>query len=124
MKRFLFPLLFAVILAAGCATSRVAADPRVVVDSSVPSAIHVLAVDYGATKGENAVVSLTVRNTGSFTRRIQYRAVWFDPNGNPVDSVVSIWKTATLDPGETADFRAVSPRADAEGFRFELRKAR
>jgi len=124
MKKTAAALLSALVFAAGCATSRVDADPRVVVDSSVPSSIRVLAVDYGETKGDNPVVSVSVRNTGSLTRRLQYRTVWFDPNGNPIDSVLSIWKSATLDSGEIADFRAVSPRADADGFRFEIRKAR
>lgn len=123
MKQILFLLLFTVVLAIGCATPRTQSDPRIVIDSSVPSAVQVLTVDYGKTKGENPVVSLSVRNTGHFSRRIQYRAVWFDQSGNPVDSVVSNWKSATLDSGETADLRAVSPRADAETFRFELRKA-
>lgn len=126
MKRLLLLLLPAVAaLAAGCATtSRLDADPRIVVDPSVSSAIQVLTVDYGETQGANPVVSLAVRNDGGTPRRIRYRAVWFAPDGNPVDSILSIWKSSTLDPGEIADIRAVSPRPDAQDFRIEIRKGR
>ena len=128
MKRI--PILPAVLaaltlLAAGCATvPRTAADPRIAVDDSVASVVKVLTVDYGETAGSNAVVTVSVRNTARSTCRIRYRTVWFDPQGNSVDSVVSVWKTATLDSGEIADLRAVSPRPDAKDFRFEIRKAR
>lgn len=121
MKRRLLPL-FALALLAGCATSRVA-DPRVVVDPSAASIVEVLSVDYGETKGANPVVALSVRSTSGSVRRIQHRAVWFDPNGAALDPTLSIWKTVTLDPGEVADLRAVAPRSDAQGFRFEIRRA-
>lgn len=119
-----FPaILAAVALAAGCATSRVAADPRIVVDPSVSSIVRVLTVDYGETKGSNPVVALSVQSTSSSQRKIQYRTVWIGANGSAMDSALSIWKTLTLDPGEVGDIRAVAPRADVSGFRVELRKA-
>ncbi len=119
-----FPaILAAFALAAGCATSRVAADPRIVVDPSVSSLVKVLTVDYGETKGANPVVALSLQSTSGRTRKIQYRTVWFDANGAPVASALSLWKTATLDPDEIADLRAVAPRSDVNGFRVEIRKA-
>lgn len=124
MKKHLLSLCAVALLAAGCVSaSRLDADPRIVVDASVKSAIEVLTVDYGETHGGNSVVTLAVRNTGGSVRRIQYRTVWFREDGNPVESIVSIWKNCTLDPGEIADLRSVSPRADARDFRVEVRRA-
>lgn len=125
MKRILMLLAVLAGLAAGCATApRTGADPRIVVDDSVASDVKVLTVDYGETPGGNAVVTVSVRNTARSTCRISYRTVWFDPQGNTFDSVVSVWKSATLDSGEIADLRAVSPRSDTKDFRFQIRKAR
>lgn len=118
-----FALAAAVAVCAGCATSRVASDPRIVVDPSVSSLVKVLTVDYGETKGANPVVALALQSTSGRTRRIQYRTVWLDKNGAAVSSALSVWKTATLDPDEVADLKAVAPRSDVSGFRVEIRKA-
>ena len=121
MKKTLL-LLSSLALLAGCASPRVA-DPRIVVDPSASSIVQVLTVDYGATKGANPVVALSVKSTSGSVRKIQHRTVWFDPNGAAINTILSKWKTVTLDPGEVADLRAVAPRADAQGFRFEIRQA-
>lgn len=121
MKKTLL-LLSSLALLAGCASPRVA-DPRIVVDPSASSIVQVLTVDYGATKGSNPVVALSVKSTSGSVRKIQHRTVWFDPNGAAINTILSKWKTVTLDPGEVADLRAVAPRADAQGFRFEIRQA-
>ena len=121
MKKTLL-LLSSLALLAGCASPRVA-DPRIVVDPSASSIVQVLTVDYGATKGANPVVALSVKSTSGSVRKIQHRTVWFDQNGAAINTILSKWKTVTLDPGEVADLRAVAPRADAQGFRFEIRKA-
>ena len=120
--RFLHAVLAATLLV-GCATSPVTADPRIVVDPAAASIVDVLTVDYGETKGGNPVVSATVRSKKGSQRKIQYRTVWIGPNGAAIDSALSLWKTATLDPREVADLHAVAPRPDVEGFRLEIRKA-
>lgn len=124
MRCFAAAILSSMVLLAGCASSRVAADPRIVVDSSASSLIKVLTVDYGATKGENPVVSLAVQSRKGSVRRIEYRAVWIGANGSAIDSPLSMWKTVTLDPHEVADLKSVAPRSDVQGFRLEIRKAR
>ena len=124
MTKNTFPaILAAFALAAGCATSRESADPRIVVDPSASSILRVLTVDYGETKGGNPIVALSVRSTSSSQRRIQYRTVWIGANGSAMDSALSVWKTMTLNPDEIGDIRAVAPRSDVSGFRVELRKA-
>lgn len=127
MKRILILLAILILagFAAGCATApRTVADPRIAVDDSIDSLVKVLTVDYGETAGGNAVVTVSVRNAARSTCRIRYRTVWFDPQGNTFDSLVSVWKSATLDSGEIADLRAVSPRSDTKDFRFEIRRAK
>lgn len=115
--------LAALSILAGCATSRVAADPRIVVDPSARGLVDVLTVDYGETKGANQVVSLSLRSTSGLTRSIQYRTIWIGADGGALDSALSIWKTVTLDPREVASVKAVAPRPDVQGFRMEIRKA-
>ncbi len=124
MKRTLLPFLTSLALLAGCATTRTSADPRIVLDSSAASIVDVLTVDYGETTGANPVVSLAVRSKSGSQRMIEYRAVWIGPNGAAIDSVLSIWKTVTLDPYEVADLKAVAPRSDVKGFRIEIRRAK
>ena len=123
MEKIVMPALAAIALLVGCATSRIAADPRIVVDSSASSIVRVLTVDYGETKGANPVVSLSVQSTSGSQRRLQYRAIWIGADGGALDSALSIWKTVTLDPKEVADLKAIAPRADVKGFRIEIRKA-
>ena len=123
MKCTMVSALAAIALFAGCATSRVASDPRIVIEPSASSLLRVLTVDYGQTQGANPVVSLAVQSISGSSRKIQYRTIWIAPNGSAIDSTLSVWKTVTLDPHEVADFKAIAPRADAQGFRMEIRKA-
>lgn len=123
MKYAFISAIVASVVLVGCATSRTLADPRIFIDDSASNLIRVLTLDYGETKGANQVVSLSVQSTSGSTRKLQYRAVWIGPDGSAVDSVLSIWNLVTLDPGEVADLKAVAPRSDTKGFRFEVRKA-
>lgn len=123
MKPAILSALAALAFLAGCATSRTAADPRIVIDSSASGLVRVLTVDYGETKGDNPVVALSLQSTSGSQRKLNYRAIWIGADGAAMDSALSIWKTVTLDPGEVADIRAVSPRSDVKGFRIEVRKA-
>lgn len=118
-----FVLAAAVAVCAGCATSRVAADPRLVIDPSAKSVVEVLAVDYGQAKTGAPTVAATVKNRTSSVRRLEWRVVWIDANGRPDDSLLAAWKRFTLDPREITDLHSTSPRKDASGFRLEVRKA-
>ncbi len=118
----LLAALAVLIGAAGCATQRVG-DPRIVLDRSAAGLVRILTVDYGETKGANPVVALSVQSTSGYTRRIEYRTVWLDPNGTALDSALSIWKPMTLNPREVGNIQAVAPRSDVSGFRMEIRKA-
>ena len=123
MKLVILPVLASLALLCGCASSRIASDPRIVMDPSAASIVKVLTVDYGETKGKNPVVSLSVRSESGSQRKIQYRTIWLGADGAVLDSALSIWKTVTLDPREVADLKGVAPRADVSGFRFEIRRA-
>lgn len=106
----------------GCASQRIA-DPRIVLDPSASGLVRVLTVDYGETKGANPVVALSLQSTSGYTRHIEYRTVWFAPNGAALDSALSIWKPLTLNPREIGNIQAVAPRSNVSGFRVEIRKA-
>ncbi len=116
-------LLSSLALLAGCGTTQIGADPRILIDSSADGLVKIISVDYGETQGNNPVVALSMMSTSDFERKIQYRTVWFDPNGAAIDSPLSKWKTVTIFSGEVSDIRAVAPRSDAQGFRIEIRKA-
>ena len=117
-------LLSSLALLASCSSTQVLdADPRIMIDSSAVGLVKIVSVDYGETQGNNPVVALSMMSTSDFERQIQYRTIWFDPNGAAIDSPLSKWKTVTIFSGEVSDFRAVAPRSDAQGFRIEIRKA-
>ena len=125
MKKHIPSLLAALAVligAVGCASQRIG-DPRIVIDRSVAGLIRVLTVDYGATKGANPIVALSLQSTSGSTRKIEYRTIWLDPNGAALNSALSIWKPMTLDPREVGNIQAIAPRSDVSGFRMEIRKA-
>lgn len=122
MKKSLALIPVLALAMAGCATSRVEADPRVAIDPSASSLVEVLTVDYGESKTGSPTVTAAVRNKTSSVRRLEWRIVWIDANGRPDDSLLAAWKRFTLDPREIADLHSTSPRPDASGFRFEVRR--
>ena len=54
----------------------------------------------------------------------EYRFLWFDSGGFPVESLTSTWTTCRFQRGQTRDFVGVAPTREVKHYRFEIRYIR
>lgn len=111
------PLLAALVLLllAGCAT--VNRFPNVAVYGS---AVRIDGVtDSRSADGVPEVVVFGA-STALTDRPARYRAVWFDGQGRPIQTVVSAWSELTLEGERPFSVRMVGPGKRAARYRVEI----
>ena len=62
--------------------------------------------------------------TGENPYKIRYRFTWFTEDGMAVNNtVLAVWKDATIIPGETLFLQSVAPYKNCNDFKISLREA-
>lgn len=111
--------LAAIAWASGCASPRVG-DPRIELLPSAARKVAVLSVGYTDAKDGARSVQLALRNRTGFYQRVQYKVVWF-ADGVEYDSILSKWKTASLQGREVLDIVETAPNAKLDSFRIQIK---
>lgn len=63
-----------------------------------------------------------IRNRKKQTTRFEYKFEWYDEDGFPVESNISLWKPDLLYGQETKWIHATCPRQNAKGFKVMIRE--
>jgi len=63
-----------------------------------------------------------IRNLRKNTVEFEYRFEWFDQDGFPLESNVTLWKPELVYGKETKWIKAVCPKPDAKGFKILIRE--
>ena len=63
-----------------------------------------------------------IRNRKKHTTRFEYKFEWFDQDGFPMDSNISLWKPDLLYGQETKWIKAICPKQNAKGFKVMIRE--
>lgn len=116
MKRSLAAALAALFLT-GCYAPTLEAPPDW--DSKVRmrvSDVQVVSVAEAPAPGGVTKVSLAAQNKVRFERNVRFRAVWFDSNGQPIETAVSNWEARTLAGNEPFEHVFVSPGPRAVSY--------
>lgn len=123
MKKLMMIILSAGATAlAGCISAPVPPmDSRVTVAPSLGTRLYVSDVRCaGGTSEYLTFQANVVNNTGS-ELRIQWKVQWLDADGIEIDSVVSTWNDAAIQPYDVKGLKGTSPRRDAADMRFYVR---
>ena len=62
-----------------------------------------------------------IKNRKKYTVQFEFRVDWFDEEGFPIDSNVSLWKPDLLYGAQTKWITAICPKPQARGFKFMIR---
>ena len=63
-----------------------------------------------------------IKNRKKYTVRFEYQFEWFDEEGFPITSNISLWKPALLYGQETKWISALCPKPNATGFKIMIRE--
>jgi len=135
--------LCALILAVACVGSGCRSLPKIKVIESRPrgtcagktyvdSYLNVREIETREVNGDLLQIHLQVeakqrpwyqRNRGSQTRDVnfQYRCIWLDADGVPLETLTSTWETLALEVGAMKDIVATAPLPTAKDWRMEIR---
>lgn len=93
----------------------------IIKDKTLAKEIEVL--DVKARKVGNLLQGQAIiRNRKMSTTHFEYKFEWFDEDGFPVESNVSLWKPDLLYGAETKWIGATCPKPDATGFKIMIRE--
>lgn len=110
-------------LLTGCVSAPVPPmDSRVTVAPNLGQKLYV--TDVRCAKGTSQYLTFqanVVNNTGS-ELRVQWKVQWLDPDGMEIDSVVSTWNDAAIQPYDIKGLKGTAPRTDAADMRFYVRE--
>ena len=112
-----------VALLTGCVSAPVPPmDSRVTIAPNLGQKLYVS--DVRCAKGTSQYLTFqanVVNNTGS-ELRVQWKVQWLDPDGMEIDSVVSTWNDAAIQPYDIKGLKGTAPRPDAADMRFYVRE--
>ena len=112
-----------VALLTGCVSAPVPPmDSRVTIAPNLGQKLYVS--DVRCAKGTSQYLTFqanVVNNTDS-ELRVQWKVQWLDPDGMEIDSVVSTWNDASIQPYEIKGLKGTAPRMDAADMRFYVRE--
>ena len=110
-------------LITGCVSAPVPPmDSRVTIAPNLGLKLYV--TDVRCAKGTSQYLTFqanVVNNTDS-ELRVQWKVQWLDPDGMEIDSVVSTWNDASIQPYEIKGLKGTAPRMDAADMRFYVRE--
>ncbi|MCR5413219.1 MAG: YcfL family protein [Kiritimatiellae bacterium] len=108
---------------AGCVTEQLPPmDPRITVAGNLGERVYVTELRcVEGSGGFRTFQALTVNTTG-LELPVQWRAVWYDGDGMEIDTIVSSWNDAMLQPNETKGLMCTAPSPDAEDVRIYIRE--
>lgn len=124
MKRLMIIAFAAgVALLTGCVSAPIPPmDSRVTIAPNLGRKLYV--TDVRCTKGSSPYLTFqanVVNNTGS-ELRVQWKVQWLDPDGMEIDSVVSTWNDAAIQPYDIKGLKGTAPRTNAADMRFYVRE--
>jgi uncharacterized protein YcfL len=113
--RFTLIIALVVALLTGCATVQVQQDVVV-----YGSNIRIDGVTESRTSDGVPEVVVFARSTAIGDRPARVRAIWFDRQGRPIDTVVSAWMARTLAGNRPFTLRMVGPSEQSARYRVEI----
>lgn len=92
------------------------------VKTAVSASGH-LTVEVAATNVRTGALAQTWSSmTGDVPYTVDYKFVWQDENGMTVDSVLSVWQSRQIKPGETVYFKSTAPTKECKDFILNLKE--
>jgi uncharacterized protein YcfL len=100
------------------ATRAMVTDKRIITDSSLNKAVHVVGVN--EVPGEFRKVQVELLNTTSSVKSFSYLFEWFDRDGMLVSTPTASFVPRQIEGGESLFISGVAPKPDAKDFRLKL----
>ncbi|MSR18739.1 MAG: DUF1425 domain-containing protein [Phycisphaerales bacterium] len=85
--------------------------------------LHCREVREFRTPGGPMEVQVDADNDGFSQRNFAYKFTWLDPQGNVIESPMSVWKSASVASGARITIRSLAPTDSATDFRLEVRRS-
>lgn len=150
MKKKYLLLFGALLLGAGCqntvntvenaeksATPNPVADKRYITDGFLKDRLILRSVNMSPAASGNMMVQVSATNvrtgvlsqawsgiTGDNPYPIDYKFTWQDENGMTVETPLVGWRTITIHPGETVQFKAIAPDKRCKDFILNIKESR
>ncbi len=101
------------------ASKKMVNDKRVITDGGLDDYAYIAGVNESCV-GDLLKVQVTVTNSTTGYRAINYKFTWFDENGIEVNTTSTPWMTTTIEGGETKNLVSTAPSPKAKDFTLKL----